>query len=499
MFLSPLRLGGWIQSDTHSLPANPSLPRASTATSVSAGTGSSTSASSSALTVTTERGPRALSTHGGPSGSRGDAAQALALLLELGLERHVLEADDAAKHRFIYATDEGALREVTPLGVVAKYGWGAVGEPFRPPLKRIVDLTTDSSEKSDILSNNSNIDGSRGRSMALTEHGYADETICEFITRRFSRRIALELADPGVAGVHAGRIDRLSLRAAMPKLYFLERLNGSVAFPLPLLRQTPDDESTEALYRLPLRSRSGWLGAAAAEAAQGHPLAFSLPAPPLAGAPPTPAPSFSATRHHSSENKDGADEYDDDGDDEIDDYDLEAEIDYAFRVQVRTPPYFFGTRGASRAPLSAAPLPGSVAAVPFFAPFEIPPTTAVALVATADADSKTGNDDEMSTALAAIAAANAAGNAAARGGKPRSGGAGGATINKAGGAASAPAQTGPAPLAPVGDIDWYEGASPVLMQRLRHPSDLAKLRYVAHCLNIIFLTIYLPRIYHISN
>ncbi len=187
-YFSPSRLGGWIQTAYH--------PHAS---------------------LRSERGPRALSTHGGLPGPRGDAAQALGLLNELGLAQKVVTADPAAAHRFIYEPKRPPLEsaelttkqlvrrslvEVTPLRLASRYGATFAGEPFKPALSS--SLSAMSSSDGALPSS----DGATTGATPLTEHGVPDETLAEFVSRRFSPRIAAELADPGLAGVYAGRADR---------------------------------------------------------------------------------------------------------------------------------------------------------------------------------------------------------------------------------------------------------------------------------------------------
>src|SRR3954469_11276317 len=56
----------------------------------------------------------------------------------------------------------------------------------------------------------------------------ADESIGAFITRRFGREAATYLAEPLLAGIHAGDVDRLSVRALFPRLVEAERTHGSL-------------------------------------------------------------------------------------------------------------------------------------------------------------------------------------------------------------------------------------------------------------------------------
>lgn len=55
-----------------------------------------------------------------------------------------------------------------------------------------------------------------------------DESIADFVRRRFGREAVDYLAEPLLAGIHAGDVDRLSLRALFPRLREAERTTGSV-------------------------------------------------------------------------------------------------------------------------------------------------------------------------------------------------------------------------------------------------------------------------------
>jgi oxygen-dependent protoporphyrinogen oxidase len=55
-----------------------------------------------------------------------------------------------------------------------------------------------------------------------------DESIGAFITRRFGREAATYLAEPLLAGIHAGDVDRLSVRALFPQFVEAERTHGSL-------------------------------------------------------------------------------------------------------------------------------------------------------------------------------------------------------------------------------------------------------------------------------
>ncbi|HEV3139592.1 MAG TPA: protoporphyrinogen oxidase, partial [Vicinamibacterales bacterium] len=55
-----------------------------------------------------------------------------------------------------------------------------------------------------------------------------DESIGAFVTRRFGREAARYLAEPLLAGIHAGDVDELSIRALFPRFVEAERTHGSV-------------------------------------------------------------------------------------------------------------------------------------------------------------------------------------------------------------------------------------------------------------------------------
>lgn len=55
-----------------------------------------------------------------------------------------------------------------------------------------------------------------------------DESIGSFMGRRFGQEAVTYLAEPLLAGIHAGDVNRLSMRAAFPRLIEAERTRGSV-------------------------------------------------------------------------------------------------------------------------------------------------------------------------------------------------------------------------------------------------------------------------------
>jgi oxygen-dependent protoporphyrinogen oxidase len=77
-----------------------------------------------------------------------------------------------------------------------------------------------------------------------------DESIASFIGRRFGREAVTYLAEPLLAGIHAGDVGRLSMRALFPRFLEAERRHGSVLRAFRQLRQ-PKSSSKGAFMSLP--------------------------------------------------------------------------------------------------------------------------------------------------------------------------------------------------------------------------------------------------------
>ena len=72
--------------------------------------------------------------------------------------------------------------------------------------------------------------------------GDEDESIGTFVRRRFGEEAVDYLAEPLLAGIHAGDVDRLSMRALFPRLIEAERQSGSVLRAFRALRVTPSPQ-----------------------------------------------------------------------------------------------------------------------------------------------------------------------------------------------------------------------------------------------------------------
>ena len=75
--------------------------------------------------------------------------------------------------------------------------------------------------------------------VAPRSRGDGDESIAAFVRRRFGREAVEYLAEPLLAGIHAGDVDRLSVRALFPRLVDAERQSGSVIRAFRSLRVKP--------------------------------------------------------------------------------------------------------------------------------------------------------------------------------------------------------------------------------------------------------------------
>ena len=69
--------------------------------------------------------------------------------------------------------------------------------------------------------------------------GEEDESIASFVRRRFGEEAVDYLAEPLLAGIHAGDAEQLSMRALFPRLLEAERSSGSVIRSFRALRVTP--------------------------------------------------------------------------------------------------------------------------------------------------------------------------------------------------------------------------------------------------------------------
>lgn len=136
----------------------------------------------------------------GPNGFLSGATDLRELISELGLDDAVVAASPAAAKRFIFW--RGTLHEL----------------PTSPP--RLLSMS--------LLS-------PRGKLRALGElwvrraaDGMDDESVSQFIERRFGREVAERIVAPALLGISGGDAGATSAAAAFPRLGDLERDHGSV-------------------------------------------------------------------------------------------------------------------------------------------------------------------------------------------------------------------------------------------------------------------------------
>jgi oxygen-dependent protoporphyrinogen oxidase len=72
--------------------------------------------------------------------------------------------------------------------------------------------------------------------------GDADETLADFIRRRFGQEALLKLAEPLLAGIHNSESERQSLLATFPRLREIELQHGSLIRGMRVARRTTNDE-----------------------------------------------------------------------------------------------------------------------------------------------------------------------------------------------------------------------------------------------------------------
>ncbi len=78
-----------------------------------------------------------------------------------------------------------------------------------------------------------------------------DESIGSFMSRRFGHEVVTYLAEPLLAGIHAGDVDRLSMHGLFPRFVEAERKYGSVLRAFRQLRQPKSRSGDGAFYSLP--------------------------------------------------------------------------------------------------------------------------------------------------------------------------------------------------------------------------------------------------------
>lgn len=131
-----------------------------------------------------EMGPRCLS-------AKGKGAATLRLIEALGLNDKIIASNPKAHHRFVAL--DGKLHRFS-LGFLIRHG--AIGAAIR-----------------DLCRSKTNLE---------------DESIAQFVQRRFNHQIATMVMDPLAKGICGGEIENLSIRSCMPLLWNFEQKYGSI-------------------------------------------------------------------------------------------------------------------------------------------------------------------------------------------------------------------------------------------------------------------------------
>jgi oxygen-dependent protoporphyrinogen oxidase len=120
------------------------------------------------------------------------------LCTELSLESELLEAPPRAPR---YVLIEGELRPV-PLSPQAFFGSSLIGAGTKATIARDMFSKSHPPEQ--------------------------DESVADFVRRKFSAELLDRLVGPFISGIYAGDPERLSLRSAFPQLHEAEKSTGSV-------------------------------------------------------------------------------------------------------------------------------------------------------------------------------------------------------------------------------------------------------------------------------
>lgn len=173
---------------------------------------------------------------------------ALELIRELGLEDRLIAANDLPRKTFVLVKGRPTpLPSGLSLLVPTQIG------PFlRSPLFSL-----------------------RGRLRMLLEplvparRGGGDETIAEFVARRFGREALDRLGEPLLGGIHSCEVERQSMQATFPRFVTMEQQHGSLirasrqprsAPASPPHQPAPADPARAALLRSPFVTLRGGMG-----------------------------------------------------------------------------------------------------------------------------------------------------------------------------------------------------------------------------------------------
>ncbi len=181
---------------------------------------------------------------GGPDAMLAQKPAALALCRELGLGDEIVSTE-APRTAFVLA--DGRLHA------------------FPPDTRLGLPLTRAAADGLTMLSPDERARVARDFDAPAPPADADDESIGAFTTRRFGEAFTRRIAQPLLGGIHAGDVDRLSLRALFPPLADADAAGGSVLATLAARAGAPDGDGA---FR-GLRGGMGQLPAALARALPG--------------------------------------------------------------------------------------------------------------------------------------------------------------------------------------------------------------------------------------
>lgn len=183
--------------------------------------------------IQTHRSSAALMEHG-PDAFIFEKPWALDLCRELGLDSEIISTRSENRQSFIFSS--GKLRAV-PAGFYLtapknfQAWWNLPGMSFFGKCRMLCDL------------------------FLPARKGSGDESVAEFVIRRFGKETLKKFAQPMIAGIYSSDPNSLSLLATFPQFREMERQHGSV---IRALRATSADSSPSgARYALFLSLRGG--------------------------------------------------------------------------------------------------------------------------------------------------------------------------------------------------------------------------------------------------
>ncbi len=129
--------------------------------------------------------------------SAGNGRYTLRLIEELSLTEEIISADKSSRKKFIYRDEK---LQALPAGI-----FGAL---FSPLMKGVPKALL--------------------RELFIPKGSGSEETIEQFMVRRFGRYMTDTFIDPMTLGIYAGKIAELSMKACFPLLHTYEQINGSI-------------------------------------------------------------------------------------------------------------------------------------------------------------------------------------------------------------------------------------------------------------------------------